>query len=141
MRVGLVGCVKAKRLGICPAQDLYVSTLFAGRRRYVERTCDRWFILSAKHGLLEPTSLVAPYDETLKAKGSAERRRWSNSVLGQLRAAVGHVAGTGFEVHAGAEYRDHGLTAGLLAEGGHVEVPVAGLRIGEQLAFYARAER
>lgn len=141
MRVGLVGCVKAKRAVASPAEDLYVSTLFAGRRRYVERTCDRWFVLSAKHGLLEPTTLVEPYDETLKTKGRLERRRWSESVLEQLDAALGDVAGAIFEVHAGAEYRDHGLTAGLLARGARVEVPVEGLRIGEQLAFYTKSGR
>lgn len=141
VRVGLVGCVKAKQPTASTAEDLYVSTLFAGRRRYVERTCDRWFVLSAKHGLLEPTTLVEPYDETLKTKGRLERRRWSESVLAQLDAALGDVAGITFEVHAGAEYRDFGLTAGLLDRGGQVEVPVEGLRIGEQLAFYSRSDR
>lgn len=139
--MGLVGCVKAKRTTASPAEDLYASTLFAGRRRYVERTCDRWLVLSAKHGLLVSTALVEPYDETLKTKGRAERRRWSESVLEQLDAALGDLVGTTFEIHAGAEYRDHGLMAGLLARGAHVEVPVAGLRIGEQLAFYARSGR
>lgn len=140
MRVGLVGCVKAKRSTASPAEDLYTSTLFEGRRRYVERTCDRWFVLSAKHGLLKPTSLVEPYDETLKTKSRVERRRWSESVLEQLDAILGNLGGTTFEIHAGAEYRDHGLTAGLLARGAQVELPAAGLRIGEQLAFYAPAD-
>lgn len=139
MRVGLVGCVKAKQTTASPAEDLYVSTLFTGRRRYVERTCDRWFVLSAKHGLLEPVTLVAPYDETLKTKGRLERRRWSESVLEQIDIALGDVTGATFEIHAGAEYRDHGLTAGLRARGAVVEVPVEGLRIGEQLAFYSRS--
>lgn len=89
-----VGCVKAKRTTASPAEDLYVSTLFTGRRRYVERTCDRWFVLSAKRGLLEPTALVEPYDETLKTKGRLERRRWSESVLEQLDTALGEVGGT-----------------------------------------------
>lgn len=121
-----------------PAEGLYVSTLFTGRLRSVERTCDRWFVLSAKHGLLEPTALVDPYDGTLKTKGRLERRRWSESVLEQIDTALGDVAGSTFEIHAGAEYRDHGLTAGLRARGALVEVPAEGLRIGEQLAFYTR---
>lgn len=133
-----MGCVKAKRTTASPAEDLYVSTLFTGRRGYVERTCDRWFVLSAKHGLLEPTALVDPYDETLKTKGRLERRRWSESVLEQIVTALGDVAGSTFEIHAGAEYRNHGLTAGLRARGALVEVPAEGLRIGEQLAFYTR---
>lgn len=35
-RIGLVGCVKEKAGWAMPAQDLYTSSLFAGRRRYVE---------------------------------------------------------------------------------------------------------
>jgi hypothetical protein len=136
-----VGCVKAKRATASPAEDLYASTLFTGRRRYVERTCDWWFVLSAKHGLLEPAALVEPYDETLKTKGRLERRRWSEFILEQLDDVLGDFAGNTFEIHAGAQYRDHGLTAGLLARGAQVEVPVVGLRIGEQLAFYARSGR
>lgn len=139
MRVGLVGCVKDKASVALPAEDLYTSTLFAGRRRYVERTCDMWFVLSARHGLLEPTTTVEPYDETLKTKGRAERRRWTESVLDQLDTALGELAGLTFEIHAGAEYRDHGLAAGLIARGAALEVPAAGMRIGEQLAFYARS--
>lgn len=41
------------------------SALFRGRRAYVERTCDRWFVLSAKYGLVESETVVAPYDQTL----------------------------------------------------------------------------
>jgi hypothetical protein len=65
MRVGLVGCVKSKQSQAAPARELYVSPLFRGRRAWVERTCDRWFILSAKHGLVEPDRVLAPYDEIL----------------------------------------------------------------------------
>jgi hypothetical protein len=50
MRIGLVGCVKGKRSRPAPARELYTSALFLGRRAFVEATCERWFILSAKHG-------------------------------------------------------------------------------------------
>jgi hypothetical protein len=60
MRVGLVGCVKTKQPRVAPAQELYTSPLFRRRRAWVERTCDRWFILSAKHGLVEPGRVLAP---------------------------------------------------------------------------------
>lgn len=63
MKVGLVGCVKSKRGTAAPARDLYTSALFRGRRRYVELTCDRWFILSARHGLVEPEEILEPYDD------------------------------------------------------------------------------
>ena len=44
-RIGLVGCVKQKPRKPALAKDLYTSTLFEGRRRYVEQSCDDWWIL------------------------------------------------------------------------------------------------
>jgi len=48
------------------AKDLYVSTLFFGRRSFVERSCGQWWILSAEHGLVHPDEVLGPYDVTLK---------------------------------------------------------------------------
>jgi hypothetical protein len=50
-RLGLVGCVKGK-LPAAAAAELYTSPLFRFRRAYVERTCDSWYVLFAKHGLV-----------------------------------------------------------------------------------------
>jgi hypothetical protein len=139
MRIGLVGCVKEKSAHARPAGELYTSTLFRGRRRYVERTCDRWFVLSAKHGVIEPAEEVEPYDETLKTKGRAQRRAWSAKVIDQLEAALVSLGGHTYEIHAGAEYRDFGLLDELRRRGGSIEIPTEGLQIGKQLAFYTRA--
>jgi hypothetical protein len=121
-----------------PAADLYVSTLFAGRRRFVERTCDRWFVLSALHGLVPPERVLEPYDVTLKTMPTSRRRTWAAGVLEQVAAELGDLAELTFEIHAGATYRDFGLVEGLRRAGGIVEIPAAGLRQGEQLAFYLR---
>lgn len=118
------------------AGDLYISPLFRGRRHYVERSCDRWFILSAKHGLVDPAQPLAPYEETLKGKTRAEKRAWTERILEALDRRVIDYSSTVFEVHAGAEYRDFGLTDGLRARGAAVEVPALGLSQGQQLAFY-----
>lgn len=115
MRIGLVGCVKSKKAVSAPAQDLYISALFQGRRRYVERTCDNWFILSAKHGLVEHDTILDSYDVSLQSLSAAERRRWSGQVLDALIVRLGSVAGHTFEIHA------EGLSQGL------------------QLSFYASA--
>lgn len=136
-RIGLVGCVKKKQSAPAPAGDLYTSTLFLGRRAFVERTCARWFILSAKHGLVDPATVLEPYDETLKGAATARRRAWSGSVADQLRAALGPLRGLTFEVHAGADYLDHGLERALHRDGAHVLRPTQGMGLGKQLAFYA----
>ena len=138
MRVGLVGCVKTKQTVPCLARDLYISPLFVGRRAYVERSCDRWYILSAKHGLVAPDQLLAPYEQTLTTMPARARQEWSRTVLAELRATVPFWR-TIFEVHAGIEYRDSGLVDGLRGWGATVEVPTEGLPQGAQLKFYKRA--
>lgn len=129
--------MKTKQATPAPAGELYVSTLFRGRRRFVERSCDSWLILSARHGVLEPSQVVAPYDETLTSARAGQRRRWAALVLAQLDALVGSLGERSWEIHAGAAYRDFGLVDALLAAGAVVEIPAGGLRHGEQLAFYS----
>jgi hypothetical protein len=136
VRVGLVGCVKEKLEYAAPAKELYTSPLFVGRRRWVERTCDRWFILSALHGLVAPDQRLEPYDETLRTASKAARQVWSERVLEDLSHRMGHLASHVFEVHAGKDYRGFGLVAGLKSAGASVEVPAAGLPLGRQLALY-----
>ena len=136
MRIGLVGCVKGKRSSPAPARDLYTSPLFLKRRAFVEPTCDRWFILSAKHGLVDPDEILAPYDETLTHASEERRRAWSRQVLADLEQALPDLHDVHFEIHAGSAYFDHGLEDGLRRRGATVEAPTRGLAIGRQLAFY-----
>lgn len=139
-RIGLVGCVKQKCATAAAAEDLYVSTLFEGRRSAVERSCDRWFVLSALHGVVAPDDVIEPYDATLTAATRSQRRGWSLRVLAQLDERCGELAGRIVEIHAGKDYYDFGLVEGLAARGARVELPTRGIRLGEQLRFY-RGER
>ncbi len=140
-RVGLVGCVKSKKPVPAPARELYTSALFKGRRSYVEASCDRWFILSAEHGLVSPEQVLAPYDVTLKGASAARRREWTIQVIAQLTTELGDLGGRVFEVHAGADYLAGGLVAELRSGGAAVELPMQGLSMGRQLAFYRDAAR
>jgi hypothetical protein len=137
-RIGLVGCVKTKDTTARRAKDLYLSPLFAGRRNHVARTCNRWWILSAQHGLVHIEDVLEPYDVTLIGASRAERRAWSSAVLSSIDKRVIANKGDTFELHAGADYRLYGLEAGLLERGYLVENPTEGLRSGEQLSFYLR---
>jgi hypothetical protein len=80
-RIGFIGCVKQKGMRPMAAADLYESTLFRGRRAYVEASCDSWWILSAEHGLVHPANVLEPYDKTLKDASRDERRAWTREVL------------------------------------------------------------
>ena len=137
-RVALVGCVKGKRSGTHPARDLYTSPLFRKRRAHVEAVGLPWWILSAGYGLVAPDQPIATYDRTLNAMSAAERRAWGERVVAALRAELGDLRGTVFEVHAGSRYVD-AIEPGLRVLGAKVEVPTAGLGLGEQLGWYARS--
>jgi hypothetical protein len=140
-RVGLVGCVRQQAARRAAAQDLFVSPLFRVRRAYVERTCGRWYVLSALHGLVAPGEELAPYDLKLKSLSQAERRAWSERVLTRLETELGELNGFTFEIHAGASYTNEGLVRGLRARAAAVELPAAGLGEAQELAFYHEANK
>ena len=128
----LVSCVSKKRASPAPAKDLYVSDWFLKARRYIEATGCPWFILSAKYGLVPPDQVLAPYEQTLNSMGISERRAWAERVQMQMDQAlpdVGHVI-----LFAGQRYREF-LLPYFRRHGIIVEVPLEGLRIGEQLRW------
>lgn len=130
-----MSCVAKKRAYAAPARDLYASALFQKARAYAERTADEWFVLSAKYGLVSPDTVIEPYDVTLNAMGVGERRAWAAKVQRQLEPVTR--AGDTVVMLAGARYRE-GLMAALQRRGVRVEVPMEGLKIGEQLQWLSR---
>lgn len=131
-KVGLVGCVKTKRLNPAPAKDLYISDLFRKRRNYAERCYDSWLILSAKHHVVPPDAMLEPYDETLKEKTATERRQWANHVFDQLKARFPNPGECVFFFHAGREYQEE-LIRLFERDGYRWRNPLQGLGIGKQL--------
>jgi hypothetical protein len=127
----LVACASAKVPHPAAAKDLYASALFKKSRAYAERAFDAWYVLSAKHGLVLPESVLEPYNVTLNSLGVTARRAWADWVFAELRARVG--AGDRVTFLAGMRYREF-LEGPLRAMGVDVQVPLEGLRIGEQLA-------
>lgn len=54
-------------------------------RAYAEQYHDDWWILSAKHGLLDPDGdPIEPYDQTLTGARVAKNREWAKPVADQL---------------------------------------------------------
>lgn len=135
MRVALVSCVKSKRAAPHPARDLYTSPLFKGLRRYAETHADRWYVLSAKHGLLDPDRVTAPYEQTLNTMGEAARRRWADEVNAELAEIL--PARAEVIVLAGVRYREH-VVPFLKGRGHTVSIPLEGLSFGRQLAYLSK---
>lgn len=113
------------------------SQLFTASRRYAEATCDAWFVLSAKHGLLRPDDIIEPYDARLTTSprvvdGRTIPSAWAGDVSRALLAEVG-VTGlwaTTFVVLAGAAYAEHIATLSL-----RCEYPLVGLGIGRRKSW------
>lgn len=131
-RVVLVSCVGQKMDVSAPACDLYTSALFAGMRSYAEKHANRWFILSAMHGVLSPSEVIEPYEQTLNTMGVKDRRQWASAVCKELLTVL-HF-GESITVLAGERYRE-GVVPFLVERGFPVEIPMKGLRIGEQLRW------
>lgn len=123
--VGLVSCSKTKLDEAAPARELYSpSFVFSRSARYVETHCDEWFILSAKHGLVDPDTLIAPYDETLAGAPKAVRDEWAEGVRQALRERY-EGRPVKFVLMAGRSYA--GAVEGLDAE---IEEPLKGMGTG-----------
>lgn len=126
----LVPCVKTKREVAAPARELYQSDYFRKMRDVVERTGWQWCILSAKHGLVEPDQVIAPYDKTLnKGMTVGERREWARSVMTALEPRLSDVRSV--VVFTGKRYQEF-LTPALEERGITVHDPMKGMGIGKR---------
>jgi len=134
VHIGLVSCGRAKADRPLPARELYASPLFRAARAYAERRYgpDHWHILSALHGLVDPDQVLAPYDLSLRRLSARDREAWGDRLAVELTDRF--PAGTVLWFHAGVLYRD--AIAPVVAH--QVRCPLAGLRIGQQLAWYRR---
>lgn len=89
----LVGCGDAKQDTPAPAKYLYTSTYFSKKREYAEIECTDWRILSAKHGLVVPDTVLDPYDASLAPRhdsyiGDHAVCEWRRDVQASLIALV-----------------------------------------------------
>jgi cytoplasmic iron level regulating protein YaaA (DUF328/UPF0246 family) len=130
--ISLVACVSQKQTTAQPAKDLYTSDWFRKASTYARQNSDAWYILSAKYGLVAPNQIIDPYDETLNRMPAAARRAWAQRVIHDLQSHL--QVGDRVIFLAGLKYRQN-LVAPLREMGCTVEIPMQGLRIGEQLRW------
>ncbi|WP_435067591.1 DUF6884 domain-containing protein [Haloplanus sp. C73] len=134
--IGLVSCVKTKQEEPATPKDLYTSSYFEKMQAYAEQYHDDWWILSAKHGLLDPNgTAIEPYDETLTGAKVRRKREWANRVAEQLDEEGLLSDDITLVLHAGKDYYEELLP--LLEDNNvSVEIPTEGLAIGETQAWY-----
>jgi hypothetical protein len=135
--IGLVSCVKTKRDEPAVPKELYTSDYFRKMRSYAEQAHDEWWILSAKHGLVDPDGEpIEPYEKTLTSAGVTEQREWAVEVFDQMQTEGLLRPPVKFVIHAGNDY--YGELAPKLEdiEGIDVKIPTEGLQIGDTLSWY-----
>ncbi|MEO8488991.1 DUF6884 domain-containing protein [Pseudomonas sp.] len=136
--VCLVACTSRKSGQPTTAEFIYRSPLFLAARSYAQQRADQWFILSAKHGLLSPEEVIAPYNESLLNQSEAQRQAWAADVHKALNARV--PAGGRVIFLAGSAYRSY-LAPAFEAEGRETAAPMSALGIGSQVAWLQKVER
>ena len=130
--ITLVSCGAQKVDGPIEAKDLYTGPLFIKSRKYAELISDTWFILSAKYGLLEIEKSVTTYDKTLNNMKKEEIKIWADRVFNEL---IKHIEpGDTIIFLAGKQYRDF-LLDKVKKAGCIIDIPMKGLRIGEQMQW------
>ena len=128
----LVSCVSSKREAATRAEELYTSPLFQKASSYARQIGDEWYILSAEHGLLDPKTVIKPYDKTLNKMPAAARRTWARRVVEQLQGVLR--PGDCVVFLAGKKYREN-LVTRIREMNCSIEVPMEGLGIGRQLRW------
>jgi hypothetical protein len=128
--VFLIGCSRRKGSHKTKAADLYTSSLFRKSRMLAEQAADRWYILSAKYGIVDPKDQIDPYDASLNTMSKSERLHWQCMV----NSCIGQYVSTGDTVIiiAGQKYRER-LVPYLIDMGCKVNIPLQGKSIGRQL--------
>lgn len=144
--IALVGCGKQKRGEDVDsedrvrhyAKDLYTSTYFSLKRDVSEEHADRWYILSAEHGLISPSYPLEYYDTSMKDLDDEETREWGQDVAAALVARSEEFEESPAEVvavFAGKDYYEPLLDA--LPESFPLDVvlPFDGLGFHKQMSY------
>jgi hypothetical protein len=123
-RVVLVGSTGELASEPMPIAHLFQSAGFSRVREYVGHSQLPWFVLSAKHGLLDPDDVVGPYDLQLADRSTGYRTAWGEWVVAQLSDRV-PLAGVTVEVHGGVDFAQP-LRRPLMRRGAGLELALPG---------------
>ena len=127
---------KHPRAGPTKAQDVYIGAPFKLNREYAEKYGDRWVVLSAKYGFLDPSFVISEnYDVTFKDAST-------NPIsIRALKVQIKRKALDGFDVVVvlgGKDYADvvYDAFAGFDVK---IKAPIAGLQLGYAMGAVRKA--
>ena len=103
MAISLIACSKSKQDHKCKAGEMYTGNLYTKSKELVEKSGEKWWILSAKHHLLDPDKEIEPYNEYLGDYSAEELHEWSDEVIKEMKEA-GIKEDEKIHVYAGEDY-------------------------------------
>jgi cytoplasmic iron level regulating protein YaaA (DUF328/UPF0246 family) len=141
MKLVVVPCGRSKiwskypHLGPTPARDAYTGAPFHVNREFAEKMSDRWIILSAKYGFIDPDTPIQHYEVTFKRKST---NPVSVTALRKQAIDMGLFDFSKVIVLGGTEYRKVVAEAFAGADV-RLEFPFAGLPLGQAMQAAKRA--
>ncbi len=114
------------------AKELYCSQHFQACRRYVEEQKSKWYIISPLHQVLDPETIIDPYDKSPYSLSHVERLIWAQQVAERLMQVASPEIE--FVFLTGKLYRIE-VEPILQANGYTTRIPMKHLAIGQQLAW------
>lgn len=129
MKVAIIACSSTKHpKHNVEAQNLYAGWTFESFKKLAQKE-ERWYIVSAKYGLLRPNDKISVYDFMINQMTKTERILWGKKVIISL-ASECDLANDTFILYCPESYHKH--FASYLK---NKETPVKGLGIGEQRQY------
>jgi len=123
-RVVLVGSSGATADGPTTAGEMFRSDGFARAREHAVHSRLPWFVLSARHGLLEPGEVISPHAVQIDYQAAAYRTAWGEWVVAQLADRL-QLDGVTVEVHGGVDFAQP-LRQPLARRGAVLDIPLPG---------------
>jgi hypothetical protein len=103
---------------------MFRSDGFAYAREHARHSRLPWFVLSAKHGLLDPGEVISPHEIQIDDQPAAYRTAWGEWVAAQLADRL-QLDGVVVEVHGGVDFAQP-LRQPLARRGAVLEIPLPG---------------
>lgn len=115
MNIAVIGCKAKKQDYACSAEEMYMpSYVYRAQLAFVKQTYDYYYILSSQYGLLNPNTIIEPYNTTLYSKMDIkttpqleEQNKFWQYVNMQLRNLTGEI-----HFHTSKKYTE-GITCNI----------------------------
>jgi len=130
--LALISCTKKKADRRCSARELYsASPFFRKALSVAEAVSDKVYVLSAKHGLVELSDHLSPYEKTLVGASRKIQKEWSEKVYESLKRTRSYRETGTILWFAGMDYRRY-LSEKIREDGKRSVIPLEGLSQGPQ---------